>query len=114
VTGISWYEATAYARYRGKSLPTLYHWFKASLPDYELAASLAVSITPLSNFASAGPAVAGSHQGIGPYGTYDMFGNVREWCSNFGPGGGWVIGGSWEDPSILQRCRTDGPARWCV
>ena len=26
VTGISWYEAAAYAEFAGKSLPTIYHW----------------------------------------------------------------------------------------
>jgi dienelactone hydrolase len=55
---------------------------------------------------------------MGPYGTYDMFGNVREWCANRGPAGGWVIGGSWEDPeysysvpaamALLERSRFNG------
>jgi formylglycine-generating enzyme required for sulfatase activity len=26
VTGVSWYEAAAYAEYAGKSLTTVYHW----------------------------------------------------------------------------------------
>ena len=118
VTGISWYEAAAYARYRGKTLPTLYHWLKAALPDNEIASSLAVSITPLSNFATGGPVTVGARQGVGPYGTYDMFGNVREWCANLGPDGAWVIGGSWEDPqysynsfapmTLLERSRLNG------
>ena len=33
VAGISWFEASAYARFAGKSLPTLYHWFRASGTD---------------------------------------------------------------------------------
>jgi formylglycine-generating enzyme required for sulfatase activity/DNA-binding winged helix-turn-helix (wHTH) protein len=94
VTGISWYEATAYARYRGKSLPTVYHWTTAALDAADL---LAASITSQSNFGTTGPAPVGSHQGLGPHGTYDMFGNVREWLLNPGPSGGWVIGGGWED-----------------
>jgi serine/threonine protein kinase len=118
VTGISWFEASAYARYRGKSLPTVYHWTKAAVPASEVASSLAISIMPLSNFATAGPVAVGARQGVGPYGTYDLFGNVREWSANLGPAGGWVVGGSWEDPqysynvaaptALLERSRFNG------
>jgi predicted esterase len=34
---------------------------------------------------------------MGPYGAYDMFGNVREWLLNSGARGGLVIGGNWQD-----------------
>ena len=44
VGGVSWYEAAAYAAFRGKSLPTIYHWTRAS------GTQLAAYITPLSNF----------------------------------------------------------------
>ena len=30
VTGISWYEAQAYARYKGNILPPMFHWAKAA------------------------------------------------------------------------------------
>ena len=30
VAGVSWYEAAAYARWAGKSLPTIYHWSRAA------------------------------------------------------------------------------------
>ena len=33
VGGISWFEAAAYAEFAGKSLPTLYHWYRASGTD---------------------------------------------------------------------------------
>ena len=33
VTGVSWYEAEAYAEFAGKSLPTIYHWIAAALPQ---------------------------------------------------------------------------------
>ena len=31
VLGVSWYEARAYAKWAGKSLPTIYHWYKAAM-----------------------------------------------------------------------------------
>src|SRR5678815_1973844 len=30
VDGLGWYEAAAYAEYAGKSLPTVYHWYRAT------------------------------------------------------------------------------------
>ena len=30
VTGVSWYEAAAYAEYAGKALPTIFHWSGAA------------------------------------------------------------------------------------
>jgi formylglycine-generating enzyme required for sulfatase activity/dienelactone hydrolase len=98
VTGISWYEATAYARFRDKALPTVLHWARAALPRTELASSLAASVTPLSNFGGAGPTAVRTREAAGPYGTYDMFGNAREWLSNTADDGGWLIGGAWDDP----------------
>ena len=44
VSGVSWYEAAAYAEYVGKSLPTMYHWNKAASPF------LSDLIVPRSNF----------------------------------------------------------------
>ena len=37
-------------------------------------------ILTVSNFSGKGPAPVGSHDGLGPFGTYDMAGNVKEWC----------------------------------
>jgi hypothetical protein len=37
--GISWYEAAAYARFRDKALPTLFHWTFAARADDEPTAS---------------------------------------------------------------------------
>ena len=30
VSGISWFEAAAFAEFSGWSLPTIYHWFRAA------------------------------------------------------------------------------------
>ena len=98
VTGVSRYEAAAYARFRGKQLPTVYHWAKAGRTDWDAGSSLVGLSVPLSNFGTTGPVAVGSRQDIGPFGTYDLYGNVREWVANGGGSlGGWVLGGGFEE-----------------
>jgi serine/threonine protein kinase/dienelactone hydrolase len=94
VTGVSWYEAAAYAEFAGKSLPTIYHWDRAA------TIWTSASMVPASNFQGHGPARAGSFQGMSPYGTYDMAGNAKEWCSNeAGYGKRYILGGAWDEPT---------------
>lgn len=104
VSGVSWYEASAYAEFRGASLPTLYHWSRAALSERESVQPISPSIVPLSNFGGDGPAPVGDYTGIGAYGAYDMAGNVREWCSNVwddDDGHRWVLGGAWSDADYM-------------
>jgi formylglycine-generating enzyme required for sulfatase activity/dienelactone hydrolase len=93
VTGVSWYEAAAFAAFAGADLPTIYHWSKAA---FTRGSSW---IVPLSNFTGQGPAPVGRHQAVGPFGTLDMAGNAREWCQN--PAGleRYILGGGWNDPT---------------
>jgi eukaryotic-like serine/threonine-protein kinase len=94
VTGVSWYEAAAYAAFTGKSLPTLSHWY--------LAADIRITplLIPASNFAGQGPARVGSYSSIGPFGTYDMAGNAQEWAWNEADGGfRFILGGAWSSPT---------------
>src|SRR5262249_50972453 len=95
VTGVSWYEAAAYAAFAGKSLPTVYHWNRAA------GTSFASRIVPASNFAGVALSPVGSYQGRGPYGTYDMAGNAKEWCWNASGSKRFILGGAFNEPSYL-------------
>lgn len=97
VGGVSWYEASAFAAWAGKSLPTVFHWRRAAQQ------SIFSEILLWSNFDTEGPAPVGSYDGLGPVGTYDMAGNVREWCLNRTGDGRYVLGGAWSQPDYLYR-----------
>jgi len=96
VTGVSWYEAAAYAAFAGKSLPTVYHWSRAAGTWH-----FTTYIVPASNFAGVALAPVGSYQGVGPYGTYDMAGNAKEWCWNASGSKRFILGGAFSEPSYM-------------
>jgi eukaryotic-like serine/threonine-protein kinase len=97
VAGVSWFEASAYAAFSGKSLPVLAQWLQADPP------AVAPSAVQASNITSNALAPVGKYQGLGPYGTYDMTGNVREWVANAAGGDSrFILGGSWKSQSYLS------------
>ena len=98
VGGVSWYEAAAYAAFRGRSLPTVYHWAVAAMPDAEIAEPLSPHITPQSNMASDGPVPVGTRPGLSAAGAADMAGNVSEWVWNAWGEKRFLLGGAWDDP----------------
>ena len=91
VSGVSWYEAAAYAEFAGKQLPSIYHWYHAASPG------IYSDILLFSNFDTTGPVRAGSRRGLGAFGTYDMAGNVREWCFNANGARRYSLGGAWNE-----------------
>jgi len=96
VSGVSWYEAAAYCDFRGKSLPTVYHWDRAA------GVWGSEFLIPLSNIEGSGLAPVGSFRAsLNLYGIYDMAGNVREWCFNGVGDHRFVLGGAWNDPAYL-------------
>jgi dienelactone hydrolase len=81
------------------------------LAPYEITAPLGPSIVPLSNFGGQGSAPVSRFAGMGPYGTYDMAGNVREWVWNSSSSGRrFVLGGAWHEPDYMFSVPTSLPA----
>jgi eukaryotic-like serine/threonine-protein kinase len=93
VGGVSWYEAAAYARFAGKSLPTIYHWSRAA------GTVIGARIIPGSNYGGQGPWKGRTFGGMSAYGTFDMAGNLREWTWNATGGDRFIVGGGWLDAS---------------
>ncbi len=112
VTDVTWYEAAAYAEFRGKQLPTVFQWEKAArggafthyywfIMPWGLS-SARDRIEDRANFLGSGTVPVDSLEfGMSEYGCYQMAGNVAEWCLNPQVEGFTTAGGSWKDPIYL-------------
>ena len=109
VVGVTWYEADAYCRWAGKSLPEEPQWDKACRGIDGRAfpwgsEPLAGEGTGQSSF-TLPVAVGGLPQTPSPYGVYDLAGNVLEWSGTANERGGRVLcGGSGASDSRHVGC----------
>ena len=107
VADITWYEASAFAEWKGKKLPTVYQWQKAA--RYKGGVSIGETLpwgvvgegtdaTQRANFLAKGPMPVDSLPfGMSQYGAYNMAGNVAEWLRNPLGAGFAFTGGGFND-----------------
>ena len=107
VGGVSWFEAAAYAEFAGKSLLSLYHWYNASGVD-----EIFSDMLRLSTFDAKAPARVGARESVGPWGAFDMAGNIKEWCVNETVNNTrYIAGGGW-DESAYRFYEPEGRNPW--
>ena len=96
VTGVSWFEADAFCRAAGKTLPTRYHWRRA-FGEFFFA-----EVVTTGNFNGRGLLSTERLTDVGPFGTYGQAGNVKEWVSNARRDGQrYILGGAWSEPVYM-------------
>ncbi len=117
VTGVSYDDAVAYAKWAGKRLPTEEEWEVAASWEPDAKKNLTYPWGDKFDarkcvFRSSAPKPIGSNPGdVSPCGVHDMAGNVYEWTSTRDGKNRVVRGGSWADYSP-KAARCDSRSRF--
>jgi len=85
IASVNWVDASAYAQWAGKRLPTEAEWEYAArggLNQQTFVWGDQPPSTNLANINATGPVKAGGYPPNG-YGVLDLAGNVSEWCSDW-------------------------------
>jgi eukaryotic-like serine/threonine-protein kinase len=108
VTDITWYEANAYAAFRGKQLPTIFQWEKAARNGVVAPAGVVTMpwgvfypgdpLEGRANFGTGTMPAQSAEYGMSVFGVYNAAGNVAEWTLNDSSNGLLATGGAWGDP----------------
>lgn len=103
VTGISWFEAKAYAKYRNLEIPNVFQWLYASGTGFSRIYDS--TVIENSNFNSNQMREVTDPRG-NANGINNIAGNVKEWLHN--PFGGKkieysILGGSYQEPSYYVK-----------
>ena len=125
VVFVTWHDADAYALWADKALPSQHEWEKAARGvrgaiypwgDRVVAAAGVCNVRE-SGLGTTTP-VRRYHNGVSPYGAYDMCGNVWEWCGERTEADRCVLkGGAFTGtladaaPTTVHHAPADGSAR---
>ena len=115
VVNITWEEASGFAGWAGKRLPTVAEWEKAARGNdgrqYPWGNEFDSLRCNTSESAKGESTAAGRYQlGVSPHGCHDMFGNAIQWCADEGDvpdekvAGRAVCGVSWADAGETTGC----------
>ena len=103
---VTWNDATAYAEWAGKSLPSGQQWEKAARGTRGTVYPWGDQPTPAKcnvreNGVGGTTAVNCYQSGVSPYGVFDLCGNIWEWCSTeTRPSRHELKGGAWTSPFL--------------
>ncbi len=113
VTNVSWFDASAYCKWKGGRLPTEQEWEKAArgtdgriFPwggDFDIK-----KLNTLGEYGGTTP-VGKFADGASPYGVLDMAGNVQEWTADwYGP----YPGNTYDDKDYGERFKVVRGGGW--